>query len=66
MLIFENGCLYPIEIKKTSNPNTTDIKAFSVIDSLKNLQRKEGGIVCMYDKVVSLQKNDKIIPINYL
>ena len=66
LLIFENGCLYPIEIKKTSNPNTTDIKAFSVIDSLKNLQRKEGGIVCMYDKLVPLQKNDMIIPINYL
>ena len=31
LLIFENGCLYPIEIKKTSNPNIADIKSFNIL-----------------------------------
>jgi hypothetical protein len=66
LLIVENGSVYPIEIKKTSNPNTTDIQTFSVINSLKDLQRKEGGIICMYDNLIPLKNNDMIIPINYL
>lgn len=66
LLIFENGCLYPIEIKKTSNPNITDIKAFNILDNLKNPQRVAGGIVCMYDNLVPLQNQDMIIPVSYL
>ena len=66
LLIFENGCLYPIEIKKTSNPNIADIKAFNILDNLKNPQRATGGIICMYDNLVSLQNKDMVIPVNYL
>lgn len=66
LLIFENGCLYPIEIKKTSNPNIADIKSFNILDNLKNPQRATGGIVCMYDNLIPLQNKDMIIPISYL
>lgn len=66
LLIFENGCLYPIEIKKTSNPNIADIKAFNILDSLKNPQRATGGIICMYDNLVPLKNEDMVIPMSYL
>ena len=66
LLIFENGCLYPIEIKKTSNPNIADIKSFNILDNLKNPQRATGGIICMYDNLIPLQNKDMIIPVSYL
>lgn len=66
LLILENGLLYPIEIKKTSDPVSKDISAFSVLDSLEMPKRAPGGIVCMYDNLVPLKNEDMVIPINYL
>lgn len=66
LLIEENGTLYPIEMKKHADPQKNDINAFSLIDKIPGMQRGTGGVVCLYDKLITLRGNDKVIPVNYL
>ena len=66
LLIDESGHLYPIEIKKHADPSKSDIAAFSVLDKIPDKKRGPGGVICMYENLVTLKGNDKIIPINML
>ena len=66
LLIEDSGSLYPIEIKKHADPHKRDISAFQKLDSVSNMKRGTGGVVCLYDKLISLSETDKVIPINYL
>lgn len=66
LLIEENGTLYPIEMKKHADPQKRDVQAFAVLDRIPGIQRGPGGVVCLYDKLITWQGVDKVIPINYL
>ena len=66
LLIEDNGVLYPLEMKKHADPKASDIKAFAVLDSIPGMQRGSGGVICTYDKLVTLKDNDKVIPIAYI
>jgi len=66
LLIENDGVLYPIEIKKHADPSKRDIAAFEKIDDLPNITRGGGGVICLYDKLISLTGKDKVIPISYL
>ncbi len=66
LLIEEGGVLYPIEMKKHADPQKRDVQNFSVLDKIPGVQRGPGGVVCLYDKLITLQGNDKVIPISYL
>jgi len=61
-LILEyNGTVYPIEIKKTGNPGKDVIKNFDVLKN-SGMLVGEGAVVCLYDNVLPLDKNNWIIP----
>ena len=63
-LIIEQNCkLYPIEIKKTANPNKNMIENFKVLETVKEVG--EGAIICVYDKIINLDEN-RVIPYRYL
>ena len=66
LLIENNGTLYPIEIKKHADPQKSDAKAFKLLDSIPNVKKGQGGIVCLYDNLVTLTEGVKVIPIKYL
>ena len=66
LLIENNGTLHPIEIKKHADPQKSDAKAFRLIDSIPNVKKGQGGIVCLYDNLVTLTEGVKVIPIKYL
>ena len=66
LLIEENGILYPIEMKKHADPQKKDIEAFDLLDKLPNVKRGSGGVICLYDKLVTLRGEDRIIPVNLL
>lgn len=66
ILIEENMTLYPIEIKKTSNPVKEHIESFSALKNIKNMEVGTGGVVCMYDRLVNIDAENKVIPINFL
>jgi len=61
-LILEyNGTIYPIEIKKTGNPGKDAVKNFDVLKN-SGMLIGEGAVVCLYDNVLPLDKNNWIIP----
>lgn len=66
LIIEENGTLYPIEMKKHADPQKRDVQAFSVLDKIPGVRRGPGGVVCLYDRLMTWQGIDKVIPINYL
>ncbi len=66
LLIEEGGTLYPIEMKKHADPKKRDVQAFAVLDRIPGVRRGSGGVVCLYDKLITWQGSDKVIPINYL
>ena len=66
LLIEEGGVLYPIEMKKHADPVKRDTDAFALLDKIPGIQRGSGGVVCLYDKLVTLRDADKVIPVSYL
>lgn len=66
LLIEDGGTLYPIEMKKHSDPQKHDVDAFAVLDKIPGVQRGPGGVVCLYDNLLTLSGNDRVIPVNYL
>ncbi len=65
-IIVENGILYPIEVKKHADPNKNDIDAFEKLDKIHGIKRGSGGVICMYDNLITLKGNDMIIPLKYI
>lgn len=65
LIIDNNGKLYPIEIKKSKNPNRDSIKNFNV---LQNIDKKIGNgiILCMIDEIFPIDKNNYLVPIDYI
>ncbi len=66
LLIEQNGILYPVEIKKHADPNRSDIRAFDLLNNIPSARRGPGGVICMYDNLVTLKDNDRVIPVKYL
>lgn len=66
LLIKSNGILYPIEIKKHADPQKSDLKSFSMLDKIPGMQRGPGGVICLYDSLITMQGNDRAIPVSYL
>ncbi|MDR3304468.1 MAG: ATP-binding protein [Clostridiales Family XIII bacterium] len=66
LIIEENGICYPIEIKMTANPKAEMTAAFEVLDKIPEAKRGAGGIVCLYDRPLTLRENVRAIPVNYL
>jgi predicted AAA+ superfamily ATPase len=65
LLIERNGWLYPIEIKRTASPKAGDVKHFSVLSRL-GLPVGKGAIICLYDKLLPLDRQTDIVPVGYL
>jgi predicted AAA+ superfamily ATPase len=71
LLIMENGCLYPLEIKKTAAPKKQDIAAFSALSSIKGIAIGSGGVICTAASLGILDKDHGngccyAIPVSFL
>ncbi len=62
LLILDNGKLYPVEIKKSSDPGRTALKNFSVLDDLAE-EKGEGAVVCLSSMIIPLDNMNKIVPL---
>lgn len=62
IILENNGCLSPLEIKKTSMPEKRLINVFSVLNK-SGMQISTGGILCMSDRLSAFDQNNLIIPI---
>ena len=66
IIIEENGILYPIEIKKGSNPNASDADAFTILDKDIGKIRGIGAIICTGEYKLKLRENLYSLPIEYI
>ena len=65
VFIEENDRIHPLEIKKSANPNLREIKKYSVLDKA-SLNRGSGGIICMCEEVLPIDKDNCCIPSNII
>lgn len=65
VVIVQDQTAYPLEIKKTSNPNRKMIRSFSALES-SSLKIGPGGIICLAERLLPLTTTLNIIPINLL
>jgi predicted AAA+ superfamily ATPase len=66
LLIETGGVMHPIEIKKHADPSKSDAAKFHILDKIPAVKRGSGGVVCLYDNLVTLSGNDRAIPVNLL
>ena len=62
MLIEQNGHIYPIEIKRTSNPGSELVKAFEILDK-GPLPRGNGAIICTREKLTAVDAKNFVVPV---
>ncbi|MCM1037923.1 MAG: ATP-binding protein [Ruminococcus sp.] len=74
LLIYQNGTLFPIEIKKAASPGKSAVKNFSVLDAvsrsavfddLETLKVRigMGGVVCMANDLLPVDEKNWYIPV---
>ena len=66
LIIEENGVLYPIEIKKTTNLKSEMASAFDVLDKDLSKKRGIGEIICRGDYKLKLRGNLYALSIEYI
>lgn len=62
MIIEQNGHIYPIEIKRTSNPGSELVKAFEILDK-GPLPRGNGAIICTREKLTAVDAQNFVVPV---
>ena len=65
VIVEENGLIHPLEIKKSANPDRREVKKYELIDKTK-LERGCGGIICMCEEVIPIDKLNCFIPCNLI
>lgn len=66
LLIEDNGTLYPLEMKKHADPQKKDISAFDLLSKIPSIKRGPGGVICLYDNLITMKGNDRVIPVKFL
>lgn len=51
---------------KHADPQKKDLDAFDLLDKIPGVKRGPGGVVCLYDKRITLRGEDSVIPVNSL
>lgn len=66
LLIEDSGTIHPLMIKKHSDPLKKDIATFNILDSIPTIKRDPGGVICTYESLVTLENEDRVIPVSYM
>jgi predicted AAA+ superfamily ATPase len=61
LLIFRDGTLHPLEIKKTASPSKHDVRHFAALKKL-GLPTGAGGLVCFAEQDLPLTESVQCIP----
>ena len=66
LIINDNNDVYPIEIKMASTVNKDMVKNFNVLNSVIDINVKQGFIICQVEKETNITENVKAISINMI
>ena len=62
LLIEQGGKIYPIEFKKTSNPDKKAVSNFKTLEKL-NLTIGSGAVICLASEFIPMNKDVNIVPV---
>lgn len=65
VFVEENNIIHPLEIKKSASPDKREVKKYSVLDKAE-LNRGNGGIVCMCEEPIPIDEKNCFIPSNLI
>lgn len=65
LIIIYNNKVYPIEIKKSSNPGKDAIKNFNVLEKF-GMEIGNGGVICMKTEMLPIDEKNNYIPIELI
>ena len=65
VFIEENNVIHPLEIKKSASPDRREVKKYSVIDKA-SMNHGNGGIICMCEEPIPIDKDNCFIPSNLI
>jgi len=65
VFIEQNNLIHPLQIKKSANPDSREVKKFNVI-SKASVGQGCGGIVCMCEEVIPIDSANCFIPCNLI
>ena len=65
IVLFNDGKVHPIEIKKTGKVNARLVNVFGVLEHLK-VDIGEGAVICLYPEVFPIDHNNIIIPVGMI
>lgn len=65
LLVIDGDNIYPVEIKKNSNPGLNAIKNFDVVSKFE-MNSPNGVVLCMSSEIRALDKNNYVVPIEYI
>lgn len=63
MIVEDGGLLYPVEIKKTSNPTKSDIRHFDILEK-NGLNVGEGAVICLAQMQLPLTGMVHVLPLS--
>ncbi|GBU29607.1 ATPase [Treponema sp. R8-4-B8] len=63
LILEKNGKVWPIEIKQTSTPNSSMVKAFNI---LSDQNCGKGALICTANKFIPMSKDVNIVPVSYI
>ena len=74
LLLYQNGTLYPIEVKKAASPGKGAIKSFHVLDAVQEPEKfgainelkidiGEGSVVCMAKDLLPIDAKNWYVPV---
>jgi predicted AAA+ superfamily ATPase len=73
LMIYQNGTLYPIEIKKSASPGKSAIKNFDVLNPITEPQKfgeleqykveiGSGAVICMTNDILPIDEKNRYVP----
>ena len=67
LVFYENGKIYPIEIKSTNKADVRIVKGFKVLSTyFKDVEISSGGIICTEEELMPLGNDNYVIPLDYI
>ena len=65
LLVTINNYVYPVEIKKSSNPGNKSIKNFDVVNKF-GMNVGSGIVLCLCKEILAIDDNNYYVPIEYV
>ena len=65
LLVVDQDMIYPVEIKKSANPGKEAIKNFDIVRKFE-MNSPNGIVLCLTEKIHTIDENNYMIPIEYI